>query len=99
MPQQTFKPGDQTYFGSDSLTHPHSASFEDGGGHAYFYSLDLTRADNMIVDAVQIYSVPNVSDRERTSSISIVWSADGKKCALLINDYPHAAFDFAAKRG
>jgi hypothetical protein len=28
-----------------------------------------------------------------------VWSEDGAKCALLINDYPHAAFDFAAKRG
>ena len=69
MPQQTFKPGDRTYFGSDSLTHPHSASFEDDGETGYFYALDLTRSDNMIVDAVQIYSVANVSDRERACAI------------------------------
>jgi hypothetical protein len=53
----------------------------------------------MIVDAAQIYNVANVSDRERESSISILWSADGMKCALLINGYAHAAFDFSAKRG
>jgi hypothetical protein len=99
MPEQTFKPGDRTYFGSDSLTHPHSASFEDDGETGYFYALDLTRSDNMIVDAAQIYNVANVSDRERESSISILWSADGMKCALLINGYAHAAFDFSAKRG
>jgi hypothetical protein len=99
MPEQTFKPGDQTTFGSDSLIMPCSAFFEDDGETGYFYALDLTRSDNMIVDAVQIYNVANVSDRERASSISILWSADGMKCALLINDYPHAAFDFATKRG
>jgi len=99
MPEQTFKPGDRTSFGSDSLTQPHSAFFEDDGETGYFYALDLTRSDNMIVDAVQIYNVANVSDRERASYITILWSADGMKCALLINDCPHAAFDFAAKRG
>jgi hypothetical protein len=30
---------------------------------------------------------------------TILWSADGMKCVLLINDYPHAVFDFAARRG
>lgn len=99
MPEQTFKPGDRTSFGIDSLTHPHSAFFEDDGETGYFYAMDLSRSDNMIVDAVQIYNVANVSDRERESCISIRWSADGMKCALVINDYPHAAFDFTAKCG
>lgn len=99
MAEQTFKPGDRTSFGSDSLTHPHGAFFEDDGETGYFYALDLTRSDNMILDAVHIYNIANVSDRERESSISIVWSSDGMKCALLINDYAHAAFDFGAKRG
>jgi len=31
--------------------------------------------------------------------LSIVWSPDGQKCALLINGNPHAVFDFAARRG
>jgi len=48
---------------------------------------------------LHIYNVANVSDRDRVSSLSIVWSADGIKCALLINGYAHATFDFAAKQG
>jgi ketosteroid isomerase-like protein len=31
MPEQTFKPGNQTSVASDSLTHPHSAFFEEAG--------------------------------------------------------------------
>jgi hypothetical protein len=96
---QTFKPGDRTSFGSDSFTHPNSAFFEDDGKAGYFYAMDLTRTDNMILDAVHIYNVANVSDREPESSISILWSEDGMKCVLLINDYPHAAFDFSTRRG
>jgi hypothetical protein len=99
MLEQTFKPADRTSFGSDSLTHPHSAFFEDDGQTGYFSAMDLTRFVDMIVDAVHIYNVSNISDGERDSSVSIVWSADGTKCALLINGHAHAAFDFVAKRG
>ena len=53
----------------------------------------------MILDAVQIYNVENVVDRDRPSQVGIVWSSDGARCALLINNYPHAVFDFCAKRG
>ncbi len=53
----------------------------------------------MILDAVHIYNVKNIVDRDKPSILCIVWSEDGNKCALLINDYPHAAFDFVAKRG
>jgi len=99
MLEQIFKPGDGTAFGSDSLTHPHSAFFEDDGETGYFYAMGLTRSVDMIVDAVHIYNVSNISNGERDSSVSIVWSADGTKCALLINGQAHAAFDFVAKRG
>ena len=99
MPDQTFKPGDRVTFASDSPTHPYNAFFEDDGETGYFYAMNVDRSENMILDAVHIYNVANVSDRQRLSSLSIVWSNDGLKCALLINDYPHAAFDFAAKRG
>lgn len=99
MPGQTFRPGDRTSLGSDSLTRPHSAWFEDDGETGYFYAMDLNRSESMILDALHIYNVANVSDRDRASSLSIVWSDDGIKCALLINGHPHATFDFAAKRG
>lgn len=99
MPDQTFRPGDETYFASDSLTPPHSASFEDDGETGYFYALDLTRSENMILDALHIYNVANILDPDRTSTLAIIWSSGGTKCALLINGYPHAAFDFVARRG
>ena len=99
MAERTFKPGDQTTFGSDSPTRPHTAFFEDDGDTGYFYAMDLTRPENMIVDAVHIYNVANVTDRDRDSTVSILWSDDGTKCALLINNYAHAAFDFEATRG
>lgn len=49
----------------------------------------------MILDAVHIYNVANVVDRDRPFALSIVCSEDGMNCALLINGYPHAAFNFA----
>jgi hypothetical protein len=61
--------------------------------------LDLSRTPDMILDAVHIYNVADVVDRDKPSQVSIVWSVDGMKCALLINNYAHAAFDFLAKRG
>ena len=48
---------------------------------------------------MNIYDVKNVTDRDRVSTLSIVWADDGLKCALLINGYVHGVFDFSAKRG
>ena len=73
--------------------------FEDDGDTGYFYGLDTSRKDNPILDALQIYNVKNVTDRDIPSTVQIVWSADGMKSALLINEYPHAIFDFQGKRG
>ena len=77
----------------------HKITFEDDGETGYFCALALNRSENIILDALHIYNVANVSDRDRVSSLSIVWSADGIKCVLLINGYPHAIFDFAGKQG
>jgi hypothetical protein len=85
MLEQIFQPGDDVFFASDSPAHPHSVSFEDDGETGYFYALDLSRSENIIVDAMHIYNVSNVTDRDRPSILSIVWSGDGLKCALLIN--------------
>jgi len=92
--------GRKEMFQADSPAGRFSVFFEDDGETGHFYALDQQRGpENPIVDAVHIYNVGNVQDADRPSELSIVWSVDGEKCALLINDYPHAAFDFAAKRG
>jgi hypothetical protein len=99
MPKQTFHAGTPTLIQGDAPSGSFGAFFEDEGEVGYFYAIDLKRSKDRVLDAVHIYNVANVTDRDRTSTLSIVWSADESKCALLINGYPHAAFDFAARRG
>jgi hypothetical protein len=94
-----FHPGDQTYAASDAIEGSYSAYFEDDGETGYFYGC-LREGDGInILDAMQIYNVANVSDRDKQSELYIFWSNTYNKCALVINGYPHAAFDFVAKRG
>lgn len=97
--EQTFKVGSDVFISEDAPKGSYSAFFEDDGEAGYFYALDTSLADNVILDAVHIYNVANVVDRDGPSTLRIVWFQDGTKCALLINGYPHAAFDFSAKRG
>ena len=52
-----------------------------------------------ILDAVQIYAVRNVVDREIPSHLEVIWTRDGQHAGLYLNDYPHAVFDFQARRG
>lgn len=78
---------------------PFAAVFEDDGSTGYFYALDTRGHDQPIQDALQIYNVSNVTDRGPPSVVKISWSQDSTKTVLLINEHPHAVFDFAAKRG
>ena len=73
--------------------------FEDDGVTGYFYGLNFAQEGNPIVDAMQIYNVEQVTDRAKPSLVQLIWSEDGLKAALLINNYPHAIFDFDACRG
>jgi hypothetical protein len=73
--------------------------FEDDGDTGYFYAVDPAKASQPIQDAVQIYNVKSVADRQHPSVVEIVWSSDNLKAELLINKQPHAVFDFATKQG
>ncbi|MGC5698811.1 DUF2251 domain-containing protein [Pseudomonas sp. NFXW11] len=73
--------------------------FEDDGDTGYFYALDTAADDNPINDALHIYNVADVSDSDKPSVVKIGWSTDHCKAVLLINDYPHAVFDFDARQG
>jgi|SRR5215831_2892537 len=94
---QSFQPGVETWYASDSPHTKFSAIFEDDGNTGYFYAYDRALAEAPILDAVHIYNVKNVTDRERPSVAEITWSADGLKAALLINAYPHAVIDFSER--
>lgn len=97
-PQQTFRPGRNVFVVNDSPTGPYSAFFDDDGEAGYFYAVDLA-CDSLILDVLPVYDLRIAKGQKRPASLSIVWSPDGQKCALLINGTPHAAFDFAAQRG
>ena len=97
--EQRFKPGAPVVVAADSPIERFSTVFEDDGQTGYFYAYDSRSTTNPILDAVHIYNVSAVVDRHIDSVAEILWSADGLKSALFINGYPHAVFDFAAKRG
>lgn len=93
-----FLPGDETWFASDSPTSNFSAVFEDNGETGYLYACKRSGEQTSILDAVHIYNVRNVVDREIESRGEILWSSDGLKAALLLNGHPHAVIDFSARR-
>jgi hypothetical protein len=97
--EQQIRVGEPAVIQGASPTPPLVVVFEDDGETGYFYALDTSRADNPIVDSLHIYDVANVFDRHLPSTVEIVWSQDDRKAALLINKYPHAIFDFTARRG
>jgi hypothetical protein len=97
---QTLKVGRAVVVDADSPDGRYAVVFEDDGANASFYAVDTDVEDaNPVQDALLVYVVADVTDAERASTLEIGWSADGLKALLLINDAPHAAFDFARKQG
>ena len=96
---QSLLPGDGTWFASDAPVGTYSVVFEDDGETGYFYAVERRGGEMQILDAVQIYAVRNVVDRDIPSDLEVVWSETGRHAALYLNSYPHAVFDFQARRG
>lgn len=97
--EKELRVGAETVVECHSPCSQYSVVFEDDGETGYFYALDTTLGQQPILDALHVYNVDTVSDRHIPSTLQIVWSADGLKSALVINRFPHAVFDFQAKRG
>jgi hypothetical protein len=97
--EQTITVGQPTVIKGLSPSAHYGVTFEDNGQTGYFYALDFSRVDNQLVDALHIYNVEQVVDRDKPSVVQLAWSPDGLKAVLLINGHPHAVFDFDARRG
>ena len=91
--------GSEAYVAGQAPRGHYSAIFEDDGDTGYFYAYDLSQSMHPIRDAMHIYNSANVTDRSLPSTIAIGWSKDSLKAVLLINNYPHALFDFCTQRG
>lgn len=96
--EETITVGQAVVVEGTSPNQHYGAVFEDDGTTGYFYALDLSRSEQRIVEARHIYNAAQVTDRDMPSVVRIAWSADGTKTVLLINNYPHAVFDFTAKQ-
>ena len=99
---QSFFSGKEVVVESVSPQKRWAVVFEDDGDTGYFYALDLNaqgEGRNPLQEALHIYNVASITDKNIESVASIIWSADGAKACLLINDYPHAVVNFAEHRG
>lgn len=97
---ESFKVGQPLVVDADSPAGRYAAVFEDDGQMGCFYAIDTDVEDgNPVQDALLVYVAADVSDAELPSTLEIGWSADGAKALLLINDTPHAAFDFGRRQG
>jgi hypothetical protein len=72
--------------------------FEDDGETGYFYGLNFENTEQPILDALHIYNVKDVVDKDVALKVEIVWSEDGLKSCLQLNSFPHAIFDFEARK-
>ena len=97
--EEEIQVGNEIVLPSDSPAAKYGVVFDDDGTVGYLYAIEFKGEHYGIVDAMHIYNVSSVVDRDRPSTIQIVWSDDGLKAALLINDYPHAVFDFVNHNG
>jgi hypothetical protein len=98
MAQQSFLPGSDSFAATAAPDGRYGAFFDDDGESAHFYALDLD-SDDLILDAVRVYDKARYPHRSRHTSLSIEWSPDGRKCALLLDGVPQAAFDFEVQQG
>ena len=91
--------GNETIIESDSPDGSRGVVFEDDGETGYFYARDYGVPDQFFVDALHIYNVQGVTDREKPCRAKIIWTEDFSAAALMINLVPHAVFHFVERCG
>ena len=99
--EQAYTAGDNTFVECTNEENNFAVVFEDDTDTGYFYALEVepgTGKQN-ILDAVHIYNLEEVPEQERKGTIRIIWSKDWLRCALIINNYCHAVFDFKNQGG
>ena len=98
--KESLRVGQPLVVDADSPIGRYATVFEDDGDAGCFYAVDTDVEDgNPVQDALLVYLAADVTDADLASTLEIGWSKDGLKALLLINDVPHAAFDFEKRQG
>jgi hypothetical protein len=71
LEEHEFLVGSKVLVAEDSPNGVYSAVFEDDGETGYFYAVRLPQTDDGILDAVHIYNVTNVTDKDRPDFLSL----------------------------
>jgi hypothetical protein len=93
--------GKDASLAADSPDRRFSGIFEDDGDTGYFYGAQFSETEAgkfTILDALHIYNVAAVVDKQSEYPIEIRWAANQHRVGLFIEGYCHAVFDFDAKR-
>jgi hypothetical protein len=114
MQERQFARGEGLFVESFSPENKYGVVFEDDGETAYFYAVekDAEGQGLRVLDALHIYEAraeqataieaagpEPVAAAAVPSKLNIVWSKDWEKCALVIDGFCHALFDFKAHGG
>jgi hypothetical protein len=92
--------GKDAFLACDSADRRFLAAFEDDGRTAYFYGGEFSGEAGKfgIVDALHVYNVDAVVDKEADYPVEVRWAATGHRAGLFIEGYCHAVFDFDLRR-
>jgi hypothetical protein len=101
LKEQSFVAGEETFIESKSSENNYAVIFEDDAETGYFYAIELAKdsSEQKILDALHVYEVSHIPLKKRSGIVKMIWSTDWLKCALLINNYCHAIFDFHSHSG
>jgi hypothetical protein len=102
MQERDLVRGADTFIESYSPENKHGVVFEDDGETGYFYAVEKDGEGQAvrILDALHIYESESADTvGAKPSKLLIVWSKDWEKCALVIDGYCHAIYDFKAQGG
>jgi len=99
MQEQQWTPGRDFFIDSVSPENQYGVVFEDDGEAAYFYAVEKDeQGDGLrVLDALHIYE--SEDHTPKPTDLKIIWSRDWLKCALVLDGFVHALFDFENQGG
>ncbi|MBO9199891.1 MULTISPECIES: DUF2251 domain-containing protein [Niastella] len=98
--EQVYIAGEATFIDCTNDINKFAVVFEDDTDTGYFYAYALdAEGRQLVLDALHIYNIEEVPVEQRKGIIRIIWSKDWQCCALVINNYCHAIFDFKNQGG
>ena len=115
MQEHQWTPGNDLFLESFSSENHYGVVFEDDGETAYFYAVEKDGEGGglRILDALHVHESGNGEEpdpddpplgpksnlAQQPTDLKIIWSRDWLKCALVIDGFVHALFNFEDQSG